>query len=358
MSTSTYSISELSYTQKALASNAPTTSSSASQPLLRADGRRPLSFRDIILTTNVSQAQGAVGSALACLDDLGGQSQVMAAVRAEVEDVRTGEDEQPITSGNGGMTISIECSPTALPTLRPDLLPHLSALLTSLFSPSNLPPSLLSQLIIIPHSKTWSLKLDLLILSSQGGNIIDLVLVAARSALATTRLPRTRAVEYRAPPLKSGNVSVSAAVGEEEEEEEEGGWETGLGPESGTIESGFAGLVKGGKGGSKAMDFELVQSHDVRIIEGQEVEEEDRDGVRLSGWRELPIGLSLHLINQLPFLDPTTLEEATIEASLLVSFQHQGQVCAIQMVGQGEVEVGRLMGLIKVRSLPGLGFEL
>ncbi|SCZ96757.1 BZ3500_MvSof-1268-A1-R1_Chr4-1g06690 [Microbotryum saponariae] len=338
MSTSTYSTSELSYTQRALASNTPTTSSSASQPLLlRADGRCPLSFRDIILTTNVSQAQGAVGSALACLDDLGGQSQVMAAVRAEVEDVRTAEDEEVTTSGNGGMTISIECSPTALPTLRPDLLPHLSALLTSLFSPSSLPPSLLSQLIIIPHSKTWSLKLDLLILASQAGNIVDLVLVAARSALATTRLPRTRAVEYRAPPLTMGTVS--AVEGE--------GWEAEAGVGPGTIESGFAGLVKGGKGGSKAMDFELVQRHDGRMVDGREVEEDDRNGVRLIGWRELPIGFSLHLVNQLPFLDPTTLEEATIEASLLVGFQHQGHVCAIQMVGQGEVEVGRLMGLIK-----------
>ncbi|SCV74451.1 BQ2448_8090 [Microbotryum intermedium] len=335
-SSSTYSTSELSYTQTPLASSAASSSSSPTVAL-RADGRPPLSFRDIILTTNVSQAQGAVGSALACFDDLMGQSQVMAAVRADVDDLGTHGDEEGEGEGEGegdelarpggGITISIECSPTALPTLRPDLLPHLSNLLTTLFSPSSLPPFLLSQLIIIPHSKSWSLKLDLLILSSQGGNILDLVLIAARSALATTRLPRTRTVEYDGPATIDYEVP--------------GGMR-----EMGGIQSGFSGLVKGGKAGKKAMDFELVQNHDLRI-DADEEEQEDQRGVRVKGWKELPIGLGIHLINQLPFLDPTTLEEATIEATLLVGFQHDGQVAGIQFVGQGEVEVGRLMGLIK-----------
>ena len=49
---------------------------------------------------------------------------------------------------------------------------------------------------IIPGRKAWLLTLDLMVLSD-AGNIYDALFMAARAALWDTRVPRTRAVEYR-----------------------------------------------------------------------------------------------------------------------------------------------------------------
>jgi len=155
-------------------------------------------------------------------------------------------------------------APTALPSLKPELPLHLASLLTSLFSSSSLPPSLLSQLAVIPSAKAWTLYLDILILSSAGGNLIDLSILAARSALANVRLPQTRSIGF--------------------DDDEDGsdaridGTGTGM-----TQDEGFSGLVKGGKAGKKAVDFEL--------IDGGE------QGVRLHGREDLPIAITFDLVS-------------------------------------------------------------
>lgn len=53
-----------------------------------------------------------------------------------------------------------------------------------------------------------------------------------------------------------------------------------------TTDEGFSGLVKGGKAGSKAVDFELVDGGE--------------DGARLQGWQDLPVSITLNLV-RLPF---------------------------------------------------------
>ena len=93
--------------------------------------------------------------------------------------------------------------------------------------------------------------------------MIDLAIIAARSALAVTRVPETIAIGY--------------------ELESEKGIEVG-GPMQG--ESGITGLVKGGKAGRDAIDFELVEG-------GWEA------GLRLKGWEELPIALTFNLVRHL-----------------------------------------------------------
>lgn len=87
--------------------------------------------------------------------------------------------------------------------------------------------------------------------------MIDLSIMAARSALAMTRIPATRSVGY-----ENGSVEVGAELQES---------------------SGISGLVKGGKAGVNAIDFELIDG-------GWE------DGERLDGWRDLPVALTLNLV--------------------------------------------------------------
>lgn len=83
--------------------------------------------------------------------------------------------------------------------------------------------------------------------------------MAARSALAVTRVPKTRGVGY-----EKGETVDKEGVGIEGD-------------------SGITGLVKGGKAGRDVVDFELVDG-------GWE------EGDRLEGWEDLPVALTLNLV--------------------------------------------------------------
>lgn len=86
--------------------------------------------------------------------------------------------------------------------------------------------------------------------------MLDLAIMAARSALATTRIPLTRAVGYE-------------PEGESDAMEQD---------------QGISSLVKGGKAGKDAVDFELVDG--------------DADGgSRLAGWQDLPVGLTINMVS-------------------------------------------------------------
>lgn len=103
----------------------------------------------------------------------------------------------------------------------------------------------------------------MLILASDGGNVIDAAVIAARSALASALIPQTR------------------TIGLEEDDKKETSTASGEGAGM-TMDEGFSGLVKGGKGGSKAVDFELVDGGEM--------------GVRLKGWQDLPVCITLNLV--------------------------------------------------------------
>lgn len=136
--------------------------------------------------------------------------------------------------------------------------------------------------------------------------------MAARAALASTRLPATR-------PIGLGD--------------------DGPGGDIGGKDAGFSGLVKGGKAGVNAVDFELLDG-------GWD------EGERLERWEDLPVGLTLNLvglfhaarsvtnadlvavqINQLPHLDATALEESATASQLIVCFTSKGDLCGVKQVG-------------------------
>lgn len=119
---------------------------------------------------------------------------------------------------------------------------------------------------MIPSAKAWTLYLDVLILSSAAGNLIDLTVLAARSALANVRLPQTRSIGFDG--------------GDDEADEGDAQMEGGTHV---TQDEGFSGLVKGGKAGKKAVDFELVDGGE--------------QGERLDGWQDLPIAITFDLVS-------------------------------------------------------------
>lgn len=96
---SLFSPSELSFTAVPLS-----TGGSSSTAALRADGRTPLEYRD--LTLDLAVVPGCVGSARVQIGDSQGSSEVWAGVRAEVEDVATGQHEPQ--GGRGRVILSLD----------------------------------------------------------------------------------------------------------------------------------------------------------------------------------------------------------------------------------------------------------
>ncbi|GAA5984697.1 hypothetical protein JCM10908_003465 [Rhodotorula pacifica] len=307
---SLFSPSERSFAQVPLVHPAAATRAGDEAPL-RVDGRTALEYRQVLLETDVSRAQGALGSAQVTVQDAAGAgggayTQVWAGVRGEVDTISSGQQ-------GGRIVIGLECTPAAQPSLDAELPQHLASILATLFSPSSLPPSFLSQFVILPNARAWTLYLDVLVIASDGGNVIDSAVIAARAALASARIPQTRTIGLE----EENSAAAAAASGE------------GAGM---TTDEGFSGLVKGGKGGSKAVDFELVDGGE--------------QGVRLQGWQELPVSITLNLIDQIPHLDATVLEESATSSRLVASFLSSGNLCGVTQLGEGEIEYARMMPLL------------
>ncbi|KAK0202539.1 ribosomal protein S5 domain 2-type protein [Desarmillaria ectypa] len=151
-----------------------------SDPPRRQDGRSLLDFRSIALETGVAPL--ANGSARLLIAD---GTEVLAATKLQVEDHTIQK-----------IICTVTCSPTAYPQLSPPALDDLQTDLTALLH-TTLSQHCPKNLTILPGKKSWVLHLDVLVLSD-AGNLYDALFMAARAALWDTKVPRTRAVEYKA----------------------------------------------------------------------------------------------------------------------------------------------------------------
>jgi len=95
---------------------------------------------------------------------------------------------------------------------------------------------------------------------------------------------------------------------------------------------GIKGLVKGGRGGNKVVDFELEDYWD--------------EGDPIKGREDLPICLTFYMINSVPFLDALPPEQSSAHSRLTFAINSKGNVCNINQYGEGEVEFDRLEGMI------------
>lgn len=196
--------SEKSYIQAALCELSP----------IRADGRSLLDYRSVALETGVaSLANGSarVNIGKATGEESGSGTEVIAAVKLEVENVLEGEG---MDGGRIACTVSWfvlvfslfplglpkhrkDSSPAAYPHLTSTALDDLSYDMTIVLNQCLSHPSLHPKnLGIIPQRKSWLLNLDLMVLSDSG-NVYDALFIAARSALWDTKVPRTRSVQYQ-----------------------------------------------------------------------------------------------------------------------------------------------------------------
>ncbi|KAJ7241725.1 ribosomal protein S5 domain 2-like protein [Mycena haematopus] len=300
---------EISYIQTGLLSNPP----------LRADGRGLHDFRTITLETGVAPL--ANGSAHLNIGknphDGGGGTEVLAAAKLEVENV-DGRGE----GVNGGRIVcTVSCSPSAYPYLSApaldDLQHDMSTLLhQTLAHPSLHPPNL----GILAGKKSWLLNLDCVVLAD-AGNTYDALFMAARAALWDCKVPRTRAVEYKASAapgtkaLESGEMDVDGDA-----EAQQSGFDT--------------------RSIARAVDFELPDYWD--------------EGEVLGGSDKWPVCVTLNIASPsrssgapcVHYLDAIPQEEAATPLRLLLVFSFppasSANLQAMRILGSGELESSQI----------------
>lgn len=184
-------------------------SSLHSKPAFRADGRGLSDFRNIFLETGfapLANGSARVNAGKSALEG-GGGTEVIAAVKLEVEDVQGGADEGRIVCNvswcvieqmfNFAVAEQLKgSSPAAYSHVSSNALDDLQYDYTTLLHQALSHPTLHPKnLGILPKKKAWLLHLDVTVLSD-AGNAFDVVFMAARAALWDTKVPGTRSVQY------------------------------------------------------------------------------------------------------------------------------------------------------------------
>ncbi|PVG00904.1 ribosomal protein S5 domain 2-like protein [Serendipita vermifera] len=296
----------------------------STSPPLRHDGRGPQDYRLISLLTGDEVAPLANGSAKARV----GGTEVVAAVRLEVEDLLVVESEG---GGGGRIRCNVTCSPAAYPHLstnqQDDLQSDLTSFLQSAFTPPTTSSSpsptsfahLLTQdLTILPGRKAWALYLDAVVLSD-AGNLYDVLFIACRGALWDTRIPRTRAVEYQATTQPTKNTKGTGGGGNGDEEMEDM-WKSAVQT----------------KKARRAADFELEDNWDY--------------GYPLSARASCPVAVTLNVLPTTHIVDATQSEEQAVPLKLVVLYSvTKGSLpsfMGMRLLGPGHVPTEYLKGLL------------
>ncbi|EKM51311.1 uncharacterized protein PHACADRAFT_129196 [Phanerochaete carnosa HHB-10118-sp] len=287
---------------------------------LRADGRSLKDFRNVFLETGAAPL--ANGSARVNLGkashESGGGTEVIAAVKLEVENVENGDGVD-----GGRIVCTVLCSPAAYPQLSSNALDELqydyTAVLHQTLSHPTLRPSNLG---ILPRKKSWLLNLDITIVSD-AGNTYDVMFMAARAALWDTKVPRTRSVQYAArkgsaPMIQAGEASMDV-------------------DEDGVPKSGFD-----TRRIPTATDFELPDFWD--------------EGEVLKGRELWPVCITLNIVDILIqdspiyYLDATPAEEVATPLKLLLMFSFLAgaspNLQGMRLLGPGEAQLVQLKNFI------------
>ncbi|EIW77766.1 ribosomal protein S5 domain 2-like protein [Coniophora puteana RWD-64-598 SS2] len=287
---------EQSYIQQALLADSPQ----------RIDGRDLTDYRNIALETGVAPlANGSARVNIGRQRDGGGGTEVVAAIKLEVEDA-SDRDEDGVDEAEveGRIIGAVSCSPAAYPHLSSnavdDLQHDLTAVLHSVLAHPTLRPK---NLTIVPGKKAWAVHLDVVVYSD-AGNVCDAIFMAARAALWDTKVPKTRSVEYRALGRKGDREDDAMEV------------------DDGVQKSGLDTRTK--RSVSTKADFELTDYWD--------------EGESLDGREAWPVCVTLNILPSVHFLDATLKEEISVPLRLHAMFSFSAG-------GKASLRSSRLIGM-------------
>jgi exosome complex component RRP42 len=157
---------------------------------LRIDGRGKLDFRPIVVETNLApQTSGSARVRLA-------ETDVLVGIKLDISDVA------PEAPDCGRLEVRVDCSPNALAMSDISPVELGRALQRVLRHASALD---WKKLCIVEGKQCWTVHVDVLVLQS-AGNVLDAVAIAAKAALASTKVPAVQ-VSRR----DTGEVEISVA---------------------------------------------------------------------------------------------------------------------------------------------------
>lgn len=155
---------------------------------IRCDGRGRLDFRCVTVESGfLPQANGS--SRVTLVND---STDVIAAVKAELGPI----DPSCQLLNEGRLVVSVECCPSVSPKLDGRMGADISAELTTMLDRMLVSSRSIDTagLCVVEGKFAWTVYVDVMVLDS-GGNIFDLVSLAAFSALNNARLPKLRVVD-------------------------------------------------------------------------------------------------------------------------------------------------------------------
>ncbi|KAJ7507150.1 hypothetical protein B0H11DRAFT_2318659 [Mycena galericulata] len=243
--------------------------------------------------------------------DGGGGTEVLAAVKLEVESVGHGQGEG-VDGGRIVCTVSWCLVPRLLTLISLRLrsttcnMTMSTVLHQTLAHPSLHPPNL----GILAGKKSWLLNLDCVVLAD-AGNTYDALFMAARAALWDCKVPRTRGVEYKAAAAPGAKVEESGEMDvDRDTEAQQSGFDT--------------------RSIARAVDFELPDYWD--------------EGEVLGGRDKWPAAPMLH------YLDAILQEEAATPLRLLLVFSFppnsSPNLQGMRVLGSGELESSQIRDFV------------
>jgi exosome complex component RRP42 len=199
----------------------------------------------------------------------------------------------------------------------------------TLAHPSLHPPNL----GILAGKKLWLLNLDCVVLAD-AGNTYDALFMAARAALWDCKVPRTRAVEYKASSAAPGAKVLAS-----------GEMDVDVGRDLEAQQSGFD-----TRSIARAVDFELPDYWD----EGEVLGGSDRWPVCITLNIAAPPPSSSSTAPCIHYLDALPQEEAATPLRLLLVFSFppgsSSNLQAMRILGSGELESNQIRDFVAVGS--------
>ncbi|MBW0477254.1 hypothetical protein O181_016969 [Austropuccinia psidii MF-1] len=258
---------------------------------VRADGRSAFKFRPISITTGVSaHSHGSARCRLTTTSD-GVVTDVLVGCKLDVEE-RTFDTRASV------LECSVDFPPAALISLPNDPSQQYTAYLNSLLSPLKF-----GRQLKICTTHCWGIYVDVLVLTASAGNVMDVMCLAVRAALGNLQIPRTSEVGYQRtkPPEAIHPMEI----------------EPNKNPSDVPEQSAIEGLLRGNplsgtKSIGRVFDFEL---RDVDADQGD----------HLINKEDIPVVISMNIIDQIMFLDATLEEESISSNKLILAYSDQGR---------------------------------
>ncbi|KAI8459720.1 hypothetical protein BY996DRAFT_4575655 [Phakopsora pachyrhizi] len=294
--------------------------------IIRLDGRDNLRFRPIELIDRFSNFSNSSCRAKLLTNSNNVSDEILVGVRVEIE------EREFDRFGSGRLEVSIDLTPSALMVLRNDPTQEYNTHLNSIYSPLSR-----SRQFRVSSLHCLSIYIDVVVLNCSAGNLLDVICLAIRSALFNLKVPKTREISYN---LFKTHILSEPTMIKDEEEKVDG---TDLTEEM----MGIKGLLRDG---NRINRSKKLGSDNLKSVDFELVESDGNQGEVLKNLDEIPLIVTLNILEGQIFLDATLEEEMISNNRLILSFKKEERIKLVnlfQIGSKSEIDIHRLKSIVR-----------